>query len=386
MNNNFQIVVQKYGGSSVAEPKKIKAIAQYIKSYLKEELSICVVVSAMGQTTNQLISLAHEVCLNPIKRELDMLISCGERSSMALLAMALNDIGIKAISLTGSQSGIITDGNHNGAEIIAIKPIRVIEAFNSYQVVIIAGFQGISENKEITTLRRGGSDTTAVAMAAAIGARECEIYTDVSGIMDIDPRMVESAQLLPKITFSQMETMALYGAKIVAHDAIKLAREFGIDLRIAKTLEPLVGSTIRKNLKISEKKPVIAITHLRAIVRITLNNLKLDQIFADSNYFLCGSMRNSSFIGYASNDISQELIGHCSQIDSSLALVTLHLARNQFVKEVLLRIDELFSKDLGFIQDLIIGNNEIFIVLLDEQLKDILKLFHEKLLNVRRSS
>src|SRR5580700_7478344 len=183
MQNSPNIVVQKFGGSSVATPQKIKSVASFIKQKLGLAERICVVVSAMGHTTNELIKLAHAVNANPSKREMDMLISCGERSSMSLLAMALHDLEVSAISLTGSQSGIITDENHSGAKIVAIKPERVFQAFKTHQVVIVAGFQGMSRAREITTLKRGGSDTTAVAMAAALKAQCCEIYTDVPGVL-----------------------------------------------------------------------------------------------------------------------------------------------------------------------------------------------------------
>lgn len=199
MKNNFDIVVQKFGGSSLSTPEKVKDVAGFIKRRLQSAERICVVVSAMGHTTNELIRLAHAINKNPSKRELDMLISCGERSSMALMAMALHDQGITAISLTGSQSGIITDENHAGAEIKAIRPERVHQAFLEHQVVLIAGFQGMSRKKEITTLKRGGSDTTAVAMTAALNAQVCEIYTDVSGVMDIDPSVSPAAQIIAEM-------------------------------------------------------------------------------------------------------------------------------------------------------------------------------------------
>ncbi|HXW60748.1 MAG TPA: aspartate kinase, partial [Myxococcota bacterium] len=245
MKNNFDIVVQKFGGSSVATPEKIREVALFIKERLTSVPRICVVVSAMGHTTNELLRLAHEVNSNPSKRELDMLISCGERTSMALLAMALHGQGISALSLTGSQSGIITDEEHSGAEIVAIRPERVHQAFALNQVVLIAGFQGMSRSKEITTLKRGGSDTTAVAMAAALGAKACEIYSDVCGVMDIDPRVIETAEILPEITLSEMSAMSLYGAKVMAYDAALLAEKLGIELLIAKTGDQKGGTSIR---------------------------------------------------------------------------------------------------------------------------------------------
>src|SRR3989338_3126022 len=174
------IIVQKYGGSSLATPAHIRQVAELIAQRLKTGVQLCVVVSAMGKNTNELLALAHEISKNPIRRELDMLLSCGERASMALLAMALHELGVPSMSLTGSQSGIITDNIHSGAHIIEVRPSRVQEGLTQGKVVIIAGFQGVSQSKKITTLCRGGSDTTAVAMAAALDAETCEIYSDVA--------------------------------------------------------------------------------------------------------------------------------------------------------------------------------------------------------------
>lgn len=381
MANQFDVIVQKYGGSSVAEPRLIRAVAKYIKSCLRGDKRIVVVVSAMGHTTNELISLAHRVCADPPKRELDMLISCGERSSMALLAMALNAIDVKALSLTGSQSGIITDDNHSGAEIIAIKPGRVIDALFNHEVVIIAGFQGISEQKEITTLRRGGSDTTAVAMAAALNAKVCEIYTDVAGVMDVDPRIIQNASILPTLTFEDMESMALYGAKVLAHDAIRLARSFGIAVRIAKTGEPQVGTNIGfRELPVDNQKSLIAITHLRALLRICIPFDSCDRLKNVGGYFLCASVRDSNLIAYISNDISQELVGEkSSSIDAGLALITIHLRKNQLALSILSKINRLMVSESITCEDLIIGGKEIFMVVRDEQLNHALSALHRDL-------
>lgn len=376
------IIVQKFGGSSVADCARIKSVAGFIKSCLQSDMKIVVVVSAMGHTTNELIALAHEVSAEPPKRELDMLISCGERSSMALLAMALNDIGVRALSLTGSQSGIITDEKHSGAEIIAIKPQRVLEAFTNYDVVIIAGFQGVSEQREITTLRRGGSDTTAVAMAAAINASMCEIYTDVAGVMDCDPRIVVNATMLPTISFATMESMALYGARVLAHDAIRIAREFGVTLRIAKTGDAQHGTQIgRVSLKHAEK-PRIALTHLRACLRVVMPPSLFATIKHDANYFLCGSLRDTMMVAYVSNDLSQELREMPSNIDAKLALITLHVRCNQEAFSILSRVFDLMNQHDITCEDLIMNGAEIFIVVKDEELSRALTIFHEGLLQM----
>lgn len=381
MKPSFRVIVQKYGGSSVASAEKIKQVAKFIKASLKEDLRLCVVVSAMGHTTNELIKLAQEVCEDPPKRELDMLTSCGERSSMALLAMALSDIGVKAISLTGSQSGIITDEKHSAAEIIAVKPHRVEEAFLSHEVVIIAGFQGISANKEITTLRRGGSDTTAVAMAAALLADVCEIYTDVEGVMDIDPKIAPFAKVIPVLSFLQMESMALYGAKVLAHDAILLAKASNISLRVAKTGEAHKGSSIIKEL-LPSISPSFSFSHLRALIRFTLDGEILAKLHNPSGYFLCGSLKNGKFIAYMSNDITQELIEVSPKdAEQALALITVHFQKNQMALGLFNKVNKIIKQHDFLVEDIIIGHNELFIIVLDSDLNKILATLYTSMSN-----
>lgn len=367
----MSVIVQKFGGTSVSSPEKIKAVAKFIHQRLSHEDRIVVVVSAMGQATNNLIALAQNVSQDPPKRELDMLISCGERTSMALLAMALCDLGVKAQSLTGSQSGIITDDQHSNAEITSIMPSRVIEALFIHQVVIIAGFQGVSHKKEITTLKRGGSDTTAVAMAAALKARVCEIYTDVEGIFDADPRLVKNAQSLPTISCEDLESMALYGAKVMAHDAASLAREFGIEILVAKTGTTI--GTLVQNAPVTSKKLVMALTHLRGVVRFT--HEASTPFKNHQGYFLCGFKRGSQMIGYSSNDIAQELVS--SEVEQGLALITIHLAKNQYAFEICAKL-ELIGQ--GLIDDMIVGGKEIFVIIKDQNLSQSLDLFHKTLL------
>ncbi|HLT39844.1 MAG TPA: aspartate kinase, partial [Enhygromyxa sp.] len=190
------IVVQKYGGSSVADVDRIKQVAARIVETRKQGKRLVVVVSAMGKTTDQLLARAREISPSPSRRELDMLLSCGERISMALLSMAVSELGFESISLTGSQCGIITNDRHSGARIIEVRPIRVQDELDKGRIVIVAGFQGVSYKREVTTLGRGGSDTTAVALAAALGAEYCEICSDVDGVYTADPRVVSAAQML----------------------------------------------------------------------------------------------------------------------------------------------------------------------------------------------
>ena len=224
------IVVQKYGGSSVADTGRIRQVAGRIAATRQAGKQVCVVVSAMGTTTNDLLSRAREITGAPSRRELDMLLTCGERASMALLSMAVQELGYEAVSLTGSQSGIITNDRHSGARIIEVRPVRVLDELERGRVVIVAGFQGVSYKREITTLGRGGSDTTAVALAAALGAEYCEICSDVDGVYSADPRLVSAAELLAAISHDEMLELAAHGAKVLHAEAVEAARRFGVAL------------------------------------------------------------------------------------------------------------------------------------------------------------
>jgi len=224
------IVVQKYGGSSVADTQRIRKVAQRIADTRRQGKQVCVVVSAMGTTTNDLLAKAREITQSPSRRELDMLLTCGERAAMALLSMAVHELGYEAVSLTGSQSGIITNDRHSGARIIEVRPVRVLDELDRGRVVIVAGFQGVSYKREITTLGRGGSDTTAVALAAALGAECCEICSDVDGVYSADPRLVGAAELLEAISHDQMLELAAHGAKVLHAEAVEAARRFGVAL------------------------------------------------------------------------------------------------------------------------------------------------------------
>ncbi|MEE2788645.1 MAG: aspartate kinase [Myxococcota bacterium] len=224
------IVVQKYGGSSVATPEKLKVVAQRVVETCDEGHRVVVVVSAMGNTTNELLALAHSVSPNPQRRELDMLVTVGERISMALLSMAIHDLGRPAVSFTGSQSGIITTDNHSNARIIRVTPTRIRDALDAGKVVIVAGFQGVSERREITSLGRGGSDTTAVALAAALQADYAEICSDVDGVYSADPRTVADAIQIEQMSYEEMQSLADGGAKVVHAEAVEWARRNQIEL------------------------------------------------------------------------------------------------------------------------------------------------------------
>lgn len=230
-----KIIVQKYGGSSVADPQRLKTVAERVAKTVRAGYHVVVVVSAMGKTTDELYGLARLVSPAPPRRELDMLLSSGERIAMALLAMALHELGIDAISFTGSQSGILTNDRHSGARIIEVRPVRIQDELARDRVVIVAGFQGMSYKREVTTLGRGGSDTTAVALAAALGADSCEIYSDVDGVYSADPRVVAEARHLPAVPYLEMQELADHGAKVLNAQAVQWAQQAGIIIHARKT-------------------------------------------------------------------------------------------------------------------------------------------------------
>jgi aspartate kinase len=238
------MIVMKFGGASVATPESFLKIAEIIIDRAKSGSSVAVVVSAMGNTTDQLLALGRQVNPAPPKRELDMLVSAGERISIALLAMALSLKGADAISFTGSQSGIITDENHSDALIIDVRPHRLLKAFEKGQIAITAGFQGVSRKGEITTLGRGGSDTTAVALAAALGASEVEFYKDVAGLYTADPKKSPSAHLLQSASFEKALELSERGAKVLHKRSVALARQNGIKLVLRSFDTPSVIGTI----------------------------------------------------------------------------------------------------------------------------------------------
>jgi aspartate kinase len=241
-----RLIVQKFGGTSVGSPERIRSVAKRIANAKANGAQLVVVVSAMGHTTDELIDLAHQVSVRPSLREMDMLLTAGERISMALLSMALEDLGIPAVSFTGSQSGIITDKSHRRARIKRILGDRIRSAIGEERVAIVAGFQGVSETKEITTLGRGGSDTTAVALAAALKADCCEIYTDVDGVYSADPRVVPDAKLWKSIPHDLMVELAWRGAGVLHPRSIELAEQFGVKVRLASSLNESEGTMVEK--------------------------------------------------------------------------------------------------------------------------------------------
>ena len=242
MLSTMAVIVQKYGGSSVADVEKLTSVAGRIMRTKRQGHDVVVVVSAMGDTTDDLLAMAKKVSPNPDRRELDMLLSAGERISMALLSMAIRELGGDAISFTGSQSGIITNDRHVDARIIEVRPFRVQDELARGRIVVIAGYQGVSYTREVTTLGRGGSDTTAVAMAAALDAKYCEICSDVDGVYSADPRVVAAAARIPALSYEETQEMAESGARVLNAQAVEFAKEKGIAIYARATQGPLPGT------------------------------------------------------------------------------------------------------------------------------------------------
>jgi aspartate kinase len=263
-------VVQKFGGTSVADPERIKAVAEHVAFTKRHGNDVVVVVSAMGKTTDNLISLANQVSSTHPGRELDMLLTTGERISMALVCMALADLGIDAVSFTGSQVGIITDTVHTKAKILEVKGDRLREALSAGKVAVVAGFQGVSTEREITTLGRGGSDTTAVALAAAMNADVCEIYTDVTGVFTADPRIVPQARKLQQLDFEEMLEMAGAGSKVLALRSVEFARNHNVPLHVRSSFTWETGTwVLDRSAQVSSKENAMEEPIISGVVQDT---------------------------------------------------------------------------------------------------------------------
>ena len=267
------IVVQKYGGTSVAGVERIKVVAERIAKSAAAGNDLVVVVSAMGKATDDLVKLAHEISAVPHAREMDMLLSAGERISMALLSMALNEMGRDAVSFTGSQAGILTDTSHTKARIVEVKAHRIEAALAAGQIVIVAGFQGVSTDKDVTTLGRGGSDTTAVALAAALGAEVCEIYTDVPGVYTADPRIVPNARKLNAVTYEEMLEMAASGAGVLALRSVEFARTHGVVIHCRSSFSEETGTVVKEEVEQVEKALVTAVSQDTSEAMIRVNGV-----------------------------------------------------------------------------------------------------------------
>ncbi len=265
----MNLIVQKFGGTSVENPETLKIVAQKIIECKEAGNEVVVVVSAMGSSTDELINLANELSETPSPREMDMLLSAGERITMSLLAMHLNNLGYESFSLTGSQAGITTTSRHGMAEIEDISGERVKEGIEDGKIVIVAGFQGVNkETKEITTLGRGGSDATAVALAAALDAEKCEIYTDVEGVFTADPRIVEKAKLIKEITYDEMLEMASSGAKVLMARSVEFGRRYNVPIIVKPTFSIGEGTIVKDN--VMEQAIVSGVTHNDKEIKFTL--------------------------------------------------------------------------------------------------------------------
>jgi len=268
-----QTVVMKFGGTSVADAERIKRAAGRIVSEKERGNSVVAVLSARGKTTDELIAMAQEVSDHPDPREMDMLLSTGERMSCALAAMVINDLGHQAISLTGSQAGIVTDTSHTKARILDVRADRIRAALDDGMIVLVAGFQGVSTAADVTTLGRGGSDTTAVALAAALGAELCEIYTDVTGVFTADPRIVPEARKLPFVSFEEMLEMSASGAGVLQLRSVEYARNHGVRIHCRSSFEDVPGTLVLDEHETMERPLVTAVTHSTDEARITLTGL-----------------------------------------------------------------------------------------------------------------
>jgi aspartate kinase len=268
-----ETVVMKFGGTSVADAERLKRAARRIVAKRENGSRVVAVLSARGKETDQLIAAANEVSPNPDPREMDMLLSTGERVSCALCAMAINDLGHRAISLTGSQAGIVTDTSHTKARILEVRADRIRDALAEDSIVLVAGFQGVSTARDVTTLGRGGSDTTAVALAAAIGAEICEIYTDVDGVFSADPRIVPNARKLPVVSFEEMLEMSSSGAGVLQLRSVEYARNHGVKIHCRSSFNDRPGTVVVGEQDTMEHPLITAVTHSTGEARVTLKGV-----------------------------------------------------------------------------------------------------------------
>ena len=267
------MIVQKYGGTSLGDAGRIKRVAERVVSAAEAGQQVCVVVSAMGHTTDELVDLAEQISAAPPARELDMLLTAGERISMALLSMAIAELGREAISLTGSQAGIVTDTSHGRARIADVRARRVLEGLEAGKIVIVAGFQGVSTDLDVTTLGRGGSDTTAVALGAALGADVCEIYTDVEGVFTADPRIVPEARKLHAVSWEEMLELSASGARVLMLRSVEYARNHGVLLHVRSSFSENEGTWVREEDERMEQAIISGIAHDTSEARISLVGL-----------------------------------------------------------------------------------------------------------------
>ncbi|MEO6714317.1 MAG: aspartate kinase [Mycobacteriales bacterium] len=333
------LVVQKYGGSSVANAERIKRVAERIVATKRESNDVVVVVSAMGDTTDELIALANQVSPLPPPREMDMLLTSGERISMAVVAMAIANLGMTARSFTGSQAGIITDSTHGKARIIDVTPGRIRTALDEGHIVIVAGFQGVSvDSKDITTLGRGGSDTTAVALAAALQADVCEIYTDVDGVYTADPRLVPNARKIDRISYEEMLEMAACGAGVLMLRCVEYGRRHGVAIHVRSSFNTNTGTLVTEGGKM-EQAIISGVAHDRSEAKVTIVDVPdkpgeaahIFRVLADAGVNLDMVVQNVSHASTGRTDISFTL----PKADGPTALQALDKVKGQIGYESL---------------------------------------------------
>jgi aspartate kinase len=317
-------IVMKFGGTSVEDAEKIKRAARRIVAQREHGKRVVAVLSARGHTTDELIQAAEEVSPNPDPREMDMLLSTGERVSCALCAMAINDLGHRAISLTGSQAGIVTDTSHTKARIIDVRAERIVTALDEGMIVLVAGFQGVSTSRDVTTLGRGGSDTTAVAVAAAVGAEVCEIYTDVSGVFTADPRIVPNARKLPQVSFEEMLEMAASGAKVLQLRSVEYARTHGVRIHCRSASEDGPGTVVVGEDQTMEHPLITSVTHSIEEARITLVGVP-DRPGAAARIFTALAEANVNVDTIVQNDPRSE--GVSAEVTFTVAMEDLRIAK-----------------------------------------------------------
>ena len=315
-----KLVVQKFGGSSVANVERIQNVAKRVVGYKKNRYSLVVVVSALGDTTDELIELAAKINPDASEREMDMLLSTGEQISVALLAMAIHKLGFEAISFTGAQVGILTDANHSKARIIKINADKIREELKKGKIVIVAGFQGVTMDQDITTLGRGSSDLTAVALATALKADECEIYTDVEGIYTTDPRIEPKAKKIPEITFDEMLEMASLGAQVMQPRSIEVAKKFNVPLHVRSSFSDKPGTMIVKEANRMEEALITGVTLNRSESKITVCDVP-DKPGVAADIF--GNLSE----GGVSVDMIVQNVSHTRKTDISFTVANAHFAK-----------------------------------------------------------
>ena len=389
-----KVIVQKFGGSSVADLDRIERVAKQVVATKQKGYEVVVVVSAMGKTTDELKQMALEIDENPPTRELDMLLSVGERISTALMAIAIQKHGVPAISLTGSQCGIMTSASHSHARIIDIRPFRVLDELEKGHVVVVAGFQGTSYKREITTIGRGGSDTTAVALAAALNAERCEIYSDIAAVHTADPKVVLDAKRLAEVTYDEMLELSRHGAKVLNADAIAFAKNSKIAIYTRATFDPAAaGTVIRANppdppraiTGVASKKEVLAVSVHGDAIKQALELLASCKLLPD---FVCSTTSNGvmAVFSKASNvgllaTLKNLLAGWDAKIETDLATVTAigDIAVHEDLRECALPV---LQKITG-IKGMILTPSALTLVVPEAQVDEITRTLHKALIGPR---